>query len=375
MYGAAPGTGMTRDAGKHDRACHNPRTVARTRKETPFRSGLVPALVRFVRAHGGDAELLVRRFRLPAGVEAHTDAPITAEDFGLLLEAAAGELDDPALSLRLPAELEPSGYGLGELAVRASPTVREALQRMVRYAPLENDRLVLGLEERGAAVAFTCRVAGHPRGLGRYMHEYVLASVLTHVRTLTGLSVVPRSVWFLHARPKRLDAAHRFFGTQELDFGRADNGLLFDAAWMEARLTTADPRLLVTAEQLADSALRARGPTEDFTATVAARIEEALDEAPGTGAGAEDIAARLHMSKRTLQRRLEEGGLSFQELVDRVRAEKARALVGDAHLALAEVAFRLGFSDVSSFSRSFRRWTGVSPGRYRLLKHPHPLTP
>lgn len=367
MYGAAPGAGMTRDAGKHDRACHNPHPVARTRKETPFRTGLVPALLRFVRVHGGDAELLVRRFGLPAGVEEQAEAPITAVDFGRLLEAAAGELDDPFLALRLPAELEPRGYGLGELAVRASPTVREALQRMVRYAPLENDRLVLALEERGDAVAFTCHVAGHPRGLTRHAHEYVLASVLTHARTLTGLPVVPRAVWFLHARPKLVDAVHRFFGTEQLDFGRADNGLLFDAAWMEARLTTADPRLLVTAEQLADSALRERAPTEDFTATVAARIAEA------PGSDAEDIAARLHMSKRTLQRRLEEGGLSFQELVDRVRAEKARALVHDEHLSLAEVAFRLGFSDVSSFSRSFRRWTGVSPGRYRLLKQPDPL--
>ncbi|HYO57676.1 AraC family transcriptional regulator [Archangium sp.] len=340
--------------------------MARARKETPFRSGLVPALVRLVRAHGGDADLLVRRFGLPAGVEEHADAPITAVEFGRLLEAASGELDDPFLALRLPAELELRGYGLGELAVRASPTVHEALRRMVRYAPLENDRLVLALEERGDAVAFTCHVAGHPRGLTRHAHEYVLASVLTHVRTLTGLPVVPRAVWFIHARPKLVDAPHRFFGTEELDFGRADNGLLFDAGWMAARLTTADPRLLVTAEQLADSALRTRAPAEDFTTRVAARIEEAL----GSGAGAEDIAARLHMSKRTLQRRLEEGGLSFQELVDRVRAEKARALVRDGHLTLNDVAFRLGFSDVSSFSRSFRRWTGVSPGRYRLLKPP-----
>jgi AraC-like DNA-binding protein len=202
--------------------------------------------------------------------------------------------------------------------------------------------------------------------LTRHLHEYVLASVLTHTRTLTGLRVVPRAVWFLHARPRRVDALHRFFGTEEVDFGRAENGLLFDRAWMEARLTTADPRLLATAEQLADSALRARAPAEDFTTTVAARIEEAL----GSGAGVEDIAARLHMSKRTLQRRLEEGGLSFQELVDRVRAEKARALVRDEQLELADVAFRLGFSDVSSFSRSFRRWTGISPGRYRLLRPP-----
>jgi AraC-like DNA-binding protein len=364
MYGAEPDPGITWGADTHDRACHNPRLVARTRKEAAFRSGLVPAIVRFVRSRGGDADLLVRRFGFPAGVEEHADASITAEDFGRLLEAASGELDDPFLSLRLPAEVEPRGYGLGELAVRASPTVREALRRMVRYAPLENERLVLALEERGDGVALTCHVAGHPRGLTRHLHEYVLASVLTHTRTLTGLRVVPRAVWFLHARPRHVDALHRFFGTEEVDFGRADNGLLFDAAWMEARLTTADPRLLVTAEQLADSALRARAPTEDFPARVASRIEEALE----SGASAEDIAARLHMSKRTLQRRLEEGGLSFQELVDRVRAEKARALVHDEHLELADVAFRLGFSDVSSFSRAFRRWTGVSPGRYRLLR-------
>ncbi len=366
MYGAAPDAGMTRDAEKHDRACHNPYPVARARKEAPFRSGLVPAVVRFVRSRGGDAELLIRRFGLPAGVEEHADALLTAEDFGRLLEAASGELDDPFLALRLPAELELRSYGLAELAVRASPTVHEALRRLVRYAPLENERLVFALEERWGGVAVTCHVAGHPRGLTRYAHEYALASVLTYTRTLTGLPVVPRAVWFIHARPRLLESLGRFFGTEELEFGRADNGLLFDAAWMETRLTTADPRLLATAEQLADSALRARAPAEDFTATVAARVEESLE----SGASADDIAARLHMSKRTLQRRLEEGGLSFQALVDRVRAEKARALVRDESLKLADVAYRLGFSDVSSFSRSFRRWTGVSPGRYRLLKHP-----
>ncbi|WP_158502203.1 AraC family transcriptional regulator [Vitiosangium sp. GDMCC 1.1324] len=345
--------------------------MARTRKETPFQSGLVPALVRFVRSHGGDAELLVHRFGFSAGVEEHTDAPLTAVDFGQLLEAASGELDDPFLSLRLPAELAPRTYGLAELAMRASPTVREALQRMVRYGPLENDRLVLALEERGEHVAFTCRISGHPRGLTRHAHEYVLASVLTHARTLTGLPVAPRAVWFIHARPRLVEPLHRFFGTKEVDFGRAECGLLFDAAWMGARLTTADPRLLATAEQFADTALRARAPVEDFTATVAVRMEEALE----SGVDAEVIAARLHMSKRTLQRRLEEAGISFQELVDRVRAEKARTLLRDEQLELADVAFRLGFSDVSSFSRSFRRWTGVSPGRYRLLKQPQPPEP
>ena len=341
--------------------------MARARKEVPFPSGLVPTLIRFVRSRQRDAELLIRRFRLPANVEARAEVSVTARDLGLLLEAASGEMDDPFLALRLPLELAPRAYGLSELAVRASPTLRDALQRMVRYAPLEHEPLVLSLEERPDAVALTCRVVGHPRGLTRHAHEYVLASALTQARVLTGCAVVPRAVWFIHARPRHLEPLHRFFGTRELDFGRADSGLLLDGAWLSTPLTTADARLLATAEQLADSVLRAKAPAEDFISTVVARIAEALE----TGADVEAIAARLHMSKRTLQRRLEDEGLSFQELVDRVRAERARELVGDERLKLADVAFRLGFSDVSSFSRSFRRWTGVSPGRYRLLKHPH----
>ena len=357
---------MTRGAGTHDRVCHNPPPVARARREVPFPSGLVPTLLRFVRSHQRDAELLIRRFKLPADVETRAEVPITALDLGLLLEAASGELDDPFLALRLPVELTPRAYGLSELAVRASPTLRDALQRMVRYAPLEHEPLVLSLEERPGAVALLCRVVGHPRGLTRHAHEYVLASALTQARVLTGRAVDPQAVWFIHARPRHLQPLHRFFGTPELDFGRADNGLLLDAAWLETPLLTADTRLLATAEQLAESVLRGRAPVEDFTPRVVARITEALE----TGADAEAIAARLHMSKRTLQRRLEEGGVSFQQLLERVRAEKARELMGNDRLTLADVAFQLGFSDVSSFSRSFRRWTGVSPGRYRVLKHP-----
>lgn len=340
--------------------------MARMRKEVPFPSGLVPTLVRFVRAHGRDAELLLRRFKLPADVEARAEVPITAQDLGLLLEAVAGEMDDPFLALRLPSELAPRTYGLSELAVRASPTLRDALQRLVRYAPLEHGPLLLALEERPKGMALSCRVVGHPRGLTRHAHEYVLASALTQARVLTGLGVVPRSVWFIHARPRHLGPLQHFFGTEELEFGRADSGLVLESAWLDTPLTTADARLLATAEQLADSVLRGRAPVEEFIPTVVARIAEALE----TGADVEAIAARLHMSKRTLQRRLEQEGLSFQQLVERVRSERARELVGDERLKLAEVAFRLGFSDVSSFSRSFRRWMGVSPGRYRLLKHP-----
>ena len=300
--------------------------MARARKEVPFASGFVPELLRLVRARQRDAGLLIRRFRLPEDVETCAEVSLTASDLGLLLEAAAGELDEPFLGLRLPRELTPRAYGLSELAVRASPTVRDALQRLVRYAPLEHAPLVLALEERPGGAALTCRVTGHPRGLTRHVHEYVLASALHQTRVLTGHEVRPQAVWFVHARPRHLAPLEHFFGTEELDFGRADNGLLLDAGALALPLSTADARLLATAEQLAEARLATRAPDGDFTSRVAAHIAEALE----SGADVDAIAERLHLSRRTLQRRLEEEGLSFQGLVDQVRAERAQ--IGRAHV-------------------------------------------
>jgi hypothetical protein len=99
--------------------------VGRPTKEPPSPSPLVPALIRYVRARGADADLLVCRFGLPPDVEGRDEVPSTASALDELLGAAADLLGEPFLSLRLPAELSFRRYGLAELAARASATVRE----------------------------------------------------------------------------------------------------------------------------------------------------------------------------------------------------------------------------------------------------------
>ncbi len=81
--------------------------------------------------------------------------------------------------------------------------------------------------------------------------------------------------------------------------------------------------------------------------------------------GLEHVAARLHVSSRTLQRRLSEHGTSYQELLDDVRVRLARAYLKDARLGVAEVAYLLGYSELRAFDRAFRRWTGLSPREFR----------
>jgi AraC-like DNA-binding protein len=176
--------------------------------------------------------------------------------------------------------------------------------------------------------------------------------------------LAPTRVWFAHARPRdraEVAAMGRFFGGCPVAFDRADNGLSFTDEDATRKTLTSDARLLVTAEQLAERALAETPPSGDFVATVAARLRQS----GSISLGATAIARKMRLGTRTLQRRLEEAGTTFTELQERVRQQLAKELVRDEDLGLAEVAFRVGFSDAASFSRAFKRWTGRAPGAFR----------
>jgi AraC-like DNA-binding protein len=336
--------------------------MPRSRKDVPVPHHLVPALIRLLRRRGVDAARFVRRFALPGDVEERADALVTAAEFGAILAAAGEALGDPFVALRLPAELELRRYNFAEMAATASPTYRDALGRLVRYASLVNRQVVFGLEESGDEVRWTQRTIGHPRGVGREANEFAIATAVTHLRAMRGDTFAPRRVWFQHSRPRDVRPLRAFFGTDELGFDARENGMAFDRVLLDLPLPTADPRLLATADQLAENALSEAPPARDFLAMVAERVRQRLRAGP---ADVEGVARTMRMSPRTLHRRLEECGATFSEVVDRERGAAARAYLKEKGLPLAEVAQRLGFSDAASFGRAFKRWTGTSPGAYR----------
>jgi AraC-like DNA-binding protein len=219
-------------------------------------------------------------------------------------------------------------------------------------------------DEEGDECRWRHRMLGYPRGVGRASNEYALGAALGHLRRAVGGPVAARRVWFMHPRPRDLGPLHRFFGTRELDFGCDDNGFAFDRALCDRATPGADARLLATVEPLAEEALRAQPPATDFSVEVATRIRAVMNERPDA-VNVDAVAAALHMSARTLQRRLGDSGTQFSEVLDAVRADDAkRALVG-SDVPLAEIAWRLGFADLATFSRAFKRWTGQPPGTFR----------
>lgn len=204
------------------------------------------------------------------------------------------------------------------------------------------------------------RSPGHPRGLGIAVDEYVLAAALALV---TRGAVAPRSAWVASPRPPAIAPLFAALGTHDVDFGAGDSGFALAGEAADTPLPGADPMLLATATHLASAALAHVARAGAFADVVTAKIASLLGR--GEAPGAEAIAGELHMSTRTLQRRLDDEGTRFSDVLDAARERRARELLADDGLALAEIAYRTGFADLATFSRAFKRWSGMPPGAYR----------
>lgn len=145
-------------------------------------------------------------------------------------------------------------------------------------------------------------------------------------------------------------------------FGAASDRLCFSDAEWASPMDSADPALARLLEEHARLlAQRLPQAPAGFTAEVQKTIATVMPE----GGSAEDVARALNVSLRTLQRKLAPNGTTFREVSESVRERLAEAYLSDPRVSIAEVAFMLGFSDQTSFTRAFRRWTGEAPGRWR----------
>lgn len=188
------------------------------------------------------------------------------------------------------------------------------------------------------------------------------ALFLTALRQSSGGRVRPVKLEFLHQRREGLDEMEAVFGCP-VAFGAAAGRALFRPDDLALPLEEGEPRLLRLLRSYGDLLLSGQVRPG---ATLVSQVEEAISaRLPAGPVSLAVIAGDLGMSPRTLSRKLAQGGTSYFAVLENLRQSLARRYLKDSSLALAEIAFLLGYSGLSSFSEAFRRWTGQSPGSFR----------
>jgi AraC-like DNA-binding protein len=184
--------------------------------------------------------------------------------------------------------------------------------------------------------------------------------VLCIARHGTGTRVTPLRLE-LARRPAHEKILRRHFGCA-IVFGTPRNAIVFRASDAELPFVTRNADLLAMLEPQFDRELKLRKDQETFPERVRATIQRKLT---GRRPRMQDIARELHISSRTLQRRLQDAGYSFQVVLEEARHQLARHYLNNSLLELNETAYLLGYEDSSSFVRAFRTWEGVPPAHWR----------
>ncbi|NJM71599.1 MAG: AraC family transcriptional regulator [Scytonema sp. RU_4_4] len=267
---------------------------------------------------------------------------------------------DPCIGLRLPEFSQPLhifGY-----AILNSPNLGRALERMGQYVRLVHTGVELTLTIEGNIARFTHDIPGSPVRLPVALSQWVLATIVWRFRQATGKDWVPLQVKFQHPQPTDISAYRNLFRAP-LGFNHPVDELVLDAELLKLPLLKADPALEVILDRHVRELLANLPKNNTFLDSVRWAIHEGLRCGD---VGMEGISQRLAYSPRTFQRKLKEAGTSYTGLLEEMRQQLSVYYLREQSLAVSEIAFLLGFSENSAFHHAFKRWTGLSPGEFRL---------
>ncbi len=327
-----------------------------------IRAGGVAGVPQEIVARGGSLERALEAAGLRARDLDDLDHWVDLGRILVFLEAAAREVGDDALLLKLGVTYDPSLLGLFSYAVLNAPTVETALRNLERYAHTLMQGARVALEIGSGTCSLRYDVAVGDRELRRQNVEGACSIAFQLLRRLIGPDWRPSRVLFGHREPADTTVHRQVFGVPILFDQEPGFALIFDAADLARPVAGADQRLLPIVQRYLDDASSPAGPPDAWLRDVRALVARTVcDGHPKL----ERIARELGLGARTLQRRLGERGLVWKTLVEDVRRELALRYLAERGSSLTEVAFLLGYSELSAFDRAFRRWTGTTPAAHR----------
>ena len=331
-------------------------------------ASIVYGLDAYMRSRGADAVEALRRAGLERRDLTDPDRRVPLIHYLELLEICADVVADRQFGLKFGAQYEPRHAGVVGNVALASRTIGEALEMMGRYLPTMVDATVHGVEVSDG-IAFVYSYYIDPLMMSyRQKADWAIAFACNVMRVGLGdPHWLPQEVLLpqlAEETPAERRVRSEIMGDR-IRVGHPWAGIRFDASWLKRPMATADVMIESLMRHYGDLRLAALPEQRDEIEQLRREIARTLIKGE---TGIEQLAKATGTSPRTLQRRLRDAGVNYSELQNDVRKALALNLLENETLALAEIAFSLGYSDVSAFNHAFRRWTGQSPGDYRRLR-------
>ena len=330
---------------------------AQGRAETPI--AFIQAIAAAYAQRGLRMDEALKAAQIEPKLLKKNNARVTAMQMEVISGLAMQELDDEGLgwfSRRLPW----GSYGMLVRASLTSPTLGLALGRWCRHHGLLTDDIRLSLTERNGVATLQLDEA---RDLGLF-REFCVVSVL---RNALGVacwltdSRIPLTATHLRFAPPAHADSYRVLFDGPTHFHATANCLQFDAGYLALPVRRDEAAL----QQMLERALLLTVRPYRRDRLLVEKVRQALAQHPEHSRNADDLAAWLNMSARTLHRQLQEEGASLQQLKDSVREQRARTLLLRTRKPLKQIANEVGFSNEKSFIRAFKTWTGQAPEAFR----------
>jgi AraC-like DNA-binding protein len=361
-------------SGKVKPCCANDEVIVTPAPATPLfmSSRIVCRIIDAAARRGVDPLDLYRATEIDPKDVRDVDAQIGIERYLLLWRAVIERIKDPGFPLYV-AESWNETHNLLRFLCISSADLGEALTRASRYLRVITNAVSWPLEQIGDAMVLSMvRQSSAQAPELRYAEEFGAAEIVTLARAFTGLPWKPRLVRFTFAEPSDSTSLRTFFSAP-LEFGAERCEIHFSLESLRLPLLKADAATVAFFEPYVEKIIRA-DPAVAGEPRVADDVKVVLmDTLRGDAPTLEEVAAVLNTSGRTLRRRLQGEGVTFQGVLDEVRLTLATKHIQQGTLALAEISFLLGFSEPSAFHRAFRRWTGTTPQSYARTRRNAPI--
>jgi AraC-like DNA-binding protein len=302
---------------------------------------------------------VLQRAGLPSGLLDQPRILVTTEELFAFWRGIGEVSPNPAIGLELGTETKPEHFDPIALAALSTGSFGEAMRQIARYKQLTcPEELLHETDDDEWTIQFRWLLANDAEP--EILTDVCFAYVLCVARHGTGTRMSPLRLELVRPR-SYAKTLERHFGCPIL-FGAARNSIVFRASDANRPFVTRNAELLAMLAPQLDEELKQHKGQETFPERVRATIQRKL---AGHRPRMHDIARELHISSRTLQRRLQDAGYSFQQVLEEARHQLARHYLNNSLLELTETAYLLGYEDSNSFVRAFRTWEGVPPASWR----------